>query len=141
MVDEAGLGSQIVVDSAGTHDYHVGEPPDPRAQAAGRARGYDLSALRARRFEAGDFVRFDLVLAMDRANHEYLARLAAPANRNKLKLMMDYARRFDATEVPDPYYGGAEGFELMLDMLEDASARLLAALAEGKPAGIGTGRG
>ena len=126
----AGLAGRIVVDSAGTHGYHVGEPPDARTQSAARARGYDLSALRARRFERGDFERFDLVLAMDDENRAFLARLCPPASSHKLRLMMEYARAHDAREVPDPYYGGPDGFERVLARLEDAAEGLLQSVLE-----------
>jgi protein-tyrosine phosphatase len=124
-VAAAKLSDRIRIDSAGTHDYHVGEAPDRRSLAAARARGYDLSKLRARRFERRDFERFDLVLAMDLGNREFLARLAAPAECHKLELMMDYARRYAEREVPDPYSGGPDGFEVVLEMLEDATQGLL----------------
>lgn len=125
---DAGLAELIVADSAGTHGYHVDEPPDARAQAAAARRGYDLSRLRARRFEREDFQRFDLILAMDRDNHAMLARMAQPATADRLRMMMSYARHFRDDEVPDPYYGGPQGFDLVLDMLEDASQGLLEAL-------------
>jgi protein-tyrosine phosphatase len=125
MVADAGLTARILADSAGTHGYHIGEAPDPRTQAAATARGYDLSALRARRVERGDFERFDLVLAMDHDNRAFLARLCPPAQGHKLKLMMEYAHSFTAPEVPDPYYGGPDDFDLVLEMLEDASEGLL----------------
>jgi protein-tyrosine phosphatase len=128
LVSEAGLGPAVSADSAGTHGYHVGEPPDPRAREAAARRGYDLSELRARRVQQEDFHRFDLVLAMDREHHSILARMAQPSNARKLQLMMSYARRFSEDEVPDPYYGGPRGFELVLDMLEDASRGLLESL-------------
>ena len=124
-VADAGLAGRILVDSAGTHGYHAGEPPDARTQSAAKARGYDLSGLRARRVERSDFDRFDLVLAMDYDNRAFLSRLCPPAGDAKLKLMMDYARRYADTEVPDPYDGGPEDFDLVLDMLEDATAGLL----------------
>ncbi len=147
---DAGLGDAIVADSAGTHGYHVGEPPDARAQAAAAKRGYDLSALRARRFERGDFHRFDVILTMDRDHHSILARLAPPDDGHKLRMMMSYARRFREEEVPDPYYGGPQGFDLVLDMLEDASQGLLDALVkdaknrgekDGSPSPSGRGKG
>jgi protein-tyrosine phosphatase len=125
LVNDAGLGGRIHADSAGTHGYHVGELPDDRTCRAAMLRGYDLSKLRARKFERDDFRRFDFVLAMDRENHAHLARLAQPSEGHKLKMMMEYARRFPGREVPDPYYGGPHGFELVLDMLEDASRGLL----------------
>jgi protein-tyrosine phosphatase len=125
LATEAGRGDTILADSAGTHGYHIGDPPDPRSQAAAAKRGYDLSGLRARSFEYADFQRFDLILAMDRDHHSILSRMAQPSAAHKLKLMMSYARRFDEDEVPDPYYGGPEGFERVLDMLEDAAQGLL----------------
>jgi protein-tyrosine phosphatase len=130
MVADAGLAHAIRVDSAGTHAYHVGEPPDTRSQAIARARGYDLSGLRARRIEPGDFAAFDLILAMDRDHHSILGRLTPPAARAKVGLMLAYARRARTLDVPDPYYGGPEGFEMVLDLIEDASEGLLASLRD-----------
>ncbi len=127
-VIDAGLSKLILADSAGTYGYHVDEPPDPRTQAAAARRGYDLSSLRARRFERQDFHRFDWVLAMDRDNHSILARMAPPSSAHRLRMMMSYARCFREEEVPDPYYGGPRGFDLVLDMLEDASQGLLETL-------------
>ncbi len=121
-------GMAVTADSAGTHGYHVGEPPDPRAQKAAAKRGYDLSALRARTIEGADFRRFDLILAMDQEHHAILSRIAGSSAEHKLKLMMSYARRFKERDVPDPYYGGPQGFERMLDMLEDAAKGLLESL-------------
>jgi protein-tyrosine phosphatase len=129
-ITDAGLTGRIRVDSAGTHGYHVGEPPDPRSQTIARARGYDLSGLRARRIGREDFDRFDLVLAMDHDNHAFLAQLCPPAYSHKLKLMMEYARSHSLREVPDPYEGGPEGFETVLEMLEDASEGLLQSLLD-----------
>lgn len=128
LVADAGMANAIRADSAGTHAYHVGEPPDPRTQATAATRGYDLSDLRARKVEQADFDRFDLILAMDRDHHAILARMAQPSAAHKLKLMMSYARRFKEQEVPDPYYGGPQGFERVLDMLEDAARGLLESL-------------
>jgi protein-tyrosine phosphatase len=130
LVRDAGLHQRIVADSAGTHGYHVGEPPDRRTCQAATLRGYDLSTLRARKFERSDFHDFDLVLAMDRENHAHLSRLVPPSEGHKLKMMMQYAKRFREAEVPDPYYGGSRGFELVLDMLEDASRGLLETIVE-----------
>ena len=128
-VADAGMSEAIVADSAGTHDYHVGEPPDARAQEAASQRGYDLSGLRARRVERADFERFDVVIAMDRGHLRALSRLAQPAGAGKVKLMMSYARSFAQDDVPDPYYGGSQDFELVLDMLEDAARGLLDSLS------------
>ena len=125
---DAGMAETVRADSAGTQGYHVGEPPDPRAQQAAAKRGYDLSGLRARRIEDADFQRFDLILAMDQDHYSILSRMAQPSDGQKLKLMMSYARRFEQRDVPDPYYGGPQGFERVLDMLEDAARGLLESL-------------
>jgi len=130
LVADAGLAHEIETASAGTHAYHVGEPPDDRAQAAARRRGYDLSRIRARRVGRDDFVAFDLILAMDRDHHEILARLAPPNARQKVGMMLTYARNATTLDVPDPYYGGPEGFSLVLDLIEDAAEGLLATLRE-----------
>jgi protein-tyrosine phosphatase len=119
------MGDAIITDSAGTHGYHIGEPPDHRAQDAAAARGYDLSALRARKVERADFQRFDLLVAMDRGHLTMLSRMAETSAGPKLKLMMSYARGFNEKDVPDPYYGGPQDFERVLDMLEDAARGLL----------------
>lgn len=131
LVAEAGMSETILADSAGTHGYHVGEPPDRRAQASAADRGYDLSSLRARRVERADFQRFDLIVAMDRGHFTILSRMAEPSAAHKLKLMMSYAGGFEEKDVPDPYYGGPQDFERVLDMLEDAARGLLDFL--GKP--------
>ena len=124
-VEQAGLEDRIGMDSAGTHGYHVGEPPDPRTQAAAGARGYDLPGLRARRIAREDFSRFDLVLAMDRDHHAILARFAPAGAGHKLRMLMEFARRSGVDEVPDPYYGAPDGFELVLNLVEDAAEGLL----------------
>ena len=130
LVADAGMQDAIFADSAGTHGYHIGEPPDPRAQDAAADRGYDLSGLRARRFEGADFERFDLIVAMDREHFRILSRMAAPRTAHKLKLMMSYARGFKDKDVPDPYYGDPKDFERVLDMLEDAARGLLDSLVK-----------
>jgi len=119
---------RIHVESRGTHDYHVGEPPDERAQTHARRRGYELSELRARQLESADFARFDLLLAMDRGHLGILQRQCPGEHRHKLRLFMDFATASDVPEVPDPYYGGPEGFEQVLDMIEDAARGLMAQL-------------
>jgi protein-tyrosine phosphatase len=131
LVAEAGMSGKILADSAGTHAYHVGEPPDPRAREAAAERGYDLSDLRARKVEREDLERFDLVVAMDRGHFTLLSRMAQPSAVHKLKLMMSYASAFKEKDVPDPYYGGQRDFERALDMLEDAARGLLESL--GRP--------
>ena len=124
-VEEAGLAQRVLIDSVGTHDYHIGNPPDIRTQRAALSRGYDMSMLRARQVEVADFTRFEYVLAMDRANLDILQHLCPAKERGRLGLFLEYASRHDEREVPDPYYGGAEGFERVLDMVEDASEGLL----------------
>ena len=124
-VNDAGLAHLITVDSAGTHAYHVGEPPDRRAQAAARQRDVDLSRYRARRVTPGDFSEFDYVLAMDSDNFQNLAALATPETRNKLRLFLEFAPHINEREVPDPYYGGPSGFDLVLDLVEAAAEGLL----------------
>jgi len=131
LVRDAGLAQSVRVESAGTHDYHVGEPPDVRAQQHARRRGYDLSALRARQVAAEDFESFDLILAMDRGHLAILRRIAPPQHRHKLHLLMEFATSRQIDEVPDPYYGGPGGFERVLDMVEAAARGLLAELHRG----------
>ncbi len=126
LVKEQNLGDRIVVDSAGTHAYHIGNSPDRRSQEAALRRGIDLSTLRARRVEAADFAAFDYVLAMDDENYQILARLCPPEAKAKLQLFLDYAPHLAEREVPDPYYGGEQGFERVLDMIDAASQGLLA---------------
>jgi len=128
IIKNNGMDSLIKVDSAGTHGYHIGEPPDPRTCEAALRRGIDLSGYRARKVVPEDFQRFDLLLAMDRDNLALLQRGARPEYQAKLGLFMNYASRFDADDVPDPYYGGERGFELVLDMSEDAGQGLIRAL-------------
>jgi low molecular weight protein-tyrosine phosphatase len=115
----------IEVDSAGTAGYHVGEAPDPRAQEAARRRGYDMAPLRARVVEPEDFARFDLILAMDRANLSVLHRRAPATVRERVRLFLEFAPDADTVEVPDPYYGGATGFEEVLDLVEVAARGLI----------------
>ena len=124
-VADASLSHLIRVDSAGTHGYHIGARPDARAQAAATRRRYDLSGLRARQVTREDIEVFDYVLAMDRDNLTYLNGLASPGDRKKPQLFLDYATNIHLREVPDPYYGPNEGFELVLDLAEDASLGLL----------------
>ena len=115
----------IEVDSAGTAGYHIGDPPDPRTQAAAVRRGYDLSELRARILEPADFQRFDLLLAMDRQNLAVMKRRSPAGARSQLRLFLEYAPELGVSEVPDPYYGGTNGFEEVIDLVESASRGLL----------------
>jgi protein-tyrosine phosphatase len=123
-VREAGLHELIEIDSAGTHAYHVGEPPDARAQQAARQRGIDISDLRGRQVVRRDIERFDFVLAMDRENYENLLAICPPGLEHKVRLFMEFAPD-QPPEVPDPYFGGASGFDRVLDMIEAAAQGLL----------------
>jgi protein-tyrosine phosphatase len=124
-VGQAGLAERFLIDSAGTHDYHIGDPPDARTQRAAEQRGYDMSNLRGRQVEGLDFMRFDYVLAMDEANLDILRRLRPRDARSQLGLFLEFAQHHAEREVPDPYYGGSDGFERVLDMVEDAANGLL----------------
>lgn len=121
----AGLQSRVWVDSAGTHNYHPGKPPDPRTQRHALARGYDLSDLRARQLVAADFERADLLLGMDWDNLALAEAMAPAPHHRKIRRLTEFCLRHDATVVPDPYYGGSEGFEHVLDLVEDACDGLL----------------
>ncbi len=124
IVDEEGLGDAILVDSAGTHSYHVGSPPDLRSQATARERGLDLSGLRARRFVSSDFIEFDYLLGMDQGNIADMHAIRPDGARARLQFMLEYSDRYQQKEVPDPYYSD-EGFDLVFDMVDDASRGLL----------------
>jgi protein-tyrosine phosphatase len=115
----------VDVDSAGTAGYHVGEPPDIRMRKAASRRGYDMSSLRARVVEPRDFEHFDLILAMDRENLTTLSTRAPAHTRERVRLFLEFAPDATATEVPDPYYGGPNGFEEVLDLVEAATQGLL----------------
>jgi protein-tyrosine phosphatase len=124
-LQRAGLADHITVDSAGTHAGHTGEPPDERSIAHAGRRGYDLRGLRARRVTAADFEAFDLVVAMDADNLEALQRLCPPEHHTRLVRLLDYAPGARQRDVPDPYYGGAGGFERVLDLVEQGCDGLL----------------
>lgn len=127
-VAEAGLAQAIDIDSAGTHDYHRGAPPDPRACRIAHGRGYDLASLRARQVVAADFARFDLILAMDRGHQRLLERQRPADGRARVRLLLDYAPALGMAEVPDPYYGDEADFHHVLDLVEAGSRGLLARL-------------
>jgi len=120
----------LEVDSAGTSGYHVGQPPDPRTREAAARRGYDLKGLRARVVEPADFERFDLILAMDRENLQVLRRRAPSAAYERLRLLLEFAPEGGSEDVPDPYYGGPNGFEEVLDLVEAATRGLLTHLRQ-----------
>jgi len=128
LVREAGLQDAVHIDSAGTIDYHVGSPPDERSARHARERGYDLSSLRARQVQPRDFERFDLILAMDWENLQELQSLCPPAHEHKLRRLMEFAPRGLGDVVADPYYGGRDGFERVLDHVEAACEGLLSHL-------------
>jgi protein-tyrosine phosphatase len=125
LVQERAPHLQVEIDSAGTHAYHVGEPPDRRAIAAAARRGIDLSGLRARVVDEADFEGFDLLVAMDRLNREVLLDRSPGEYRERVRLMLEFTPSVDVEDVPDPYYGGPVGFEHVLDLVEEASKGLL----------------
>ncbi|MCC6472233.1 MAG: low molecular weight phosphotyrosine protein phosphatase [Burkholderiales bacterium] len=127
-IEDAGVGGIVAADSAGILCSRPGMPPDPRAIEAAVRRGYDISDLRSRPFSRDDLTRFDLVLAMDSANRQQAFRMALPGEVHKLKLVMDFSLRSPGADVPDPYYGGRQGFERVLDMLEEAISGLVQVL-------------
>lgn len=124
----AGMLEQLLIDSAGTHAYHLGEQPDSRSQEFALKRGYDLSRQRARQVCDEDFLQFDLIIAMDKENLRNLQNQCPAEYQHKLRLMMSYATHSPSDVVPDPYYGGGRGFDTVLDYIEDASDGLMAAL-------------
>lgn len=126
MVEAEGLGGRIATDSAGTHSYHVGEPPDQRSMAAARCRGIEMSDLRARKVQAQDFRDFDLILAMDRGHYKSLSQSCPQDVKDRVRLFLDFAPELGIKDVPDPYYGVGDGFERVLDMIEAGSTGLLA---------------
>ena len=126
--EQAGLADRLEIDSAGTHAYHVGEPADRRARAAAERRGMSLDGIRARRVSAQDYQRFDYIIAMDEDNLARLRDEAPEGHDARLHLFLEFAA-VSETEVPDPYYGGAAGFERVLDLVEDASRGLLETLS------------
>ncbi|MGR9107191.1 MAG: low molecular weight protein-tyrosine-phosphatase [Gammaproteobacteria bacterium] len=130
LLDESGFSRLVRIDSAGTHAYHLDEPPDIRAQQAALERGIDISMLRARLFEAQDFENFDHILVMDRHNFDVLKAMCPKSFEHKVDLLLNYAPHLSFRDVPDPYYGGDYGFERVLDLLEDACAGLLESLKQ-----------
>lgn len=125
LVTEHGLSEVIEIDSAGTHAYHIGNPPDNRSMQTARKRGIDMSDLRARQVDLGDFYHYDYLIAMDDYNMSLLTEQAPRDMKHKLSLFLSFAPHLNQREVPDPYYGGADGFELVFDMVQAASEGLL----------------
>ena len=128
----AGLERRVVADSAGIGDWHVGSPPDRRAIKAARARGYDLTAMRGRQVVASDFARFGWILAMDLSNLRALQEMRPPIYGGHLGLLLDLVPAIGVREVPDPYYGGPDWFDRVLDLVELACAELVARLSAGR---------
>ncbi len=124
-LQQQGLAGRITVDSAGTHNYHPGKPPDARTQKHAALRGYDLSHLRARQILESDFERFDLILTMDWDNQALTESLAPPAHVKKVRRLAEFFQRHSDTVVPDPYYGGPDDFERVLDLIEDGAEGLM----------------
>ena len=129
LAERMGVADRFVFDSAGTHGFHVGNPPDSRTQKAAAERGYDLSSLKARQVNSYDFTVFDRILAMDNDNLQLLRQACPKSLHGKLGLFLDFIDGGDEREVPDPYYGGPEGFQLVLDLTESAARGLLGNLA------------
>jgi len=129
LLTDRSLLDAFELDSAGTHAYHVGEPPDDRAVEAALSRGIDLAQQRARRVEVEDFQRFDYILAMDADNLQHLRHMQPDEGRAEVRLLLDFSREDPGGAVPDPYYGGAAGFERVLDILEEANEALLERLS------------
>lgn len=125
LAQKRGLADRVVVHSAGTHDYHVGEPPDARTLKHGVARGYDMSGQRAQQVSGKHFDEYDYILAMDRGHLRVLKQLAPPGAKARLGMFLEASARWKGEDVPDPYYGGVEGFEQVLDMVEEAAGRWL----------------
>jgi len=132
--EQEGLIDRFEIDSAGLGDWHVGQPPDHRAQQAARSRGIDISGQSARQVEDEDFERFDLLLAMDRSNYAELKARAPASARAKIRHFLDYAPHVGTKDVPDPFFGGSDGFEDALDLIEVAARGLLASLGTEQPA-------
>jgi len=130
LVKQNGLNEKIAVDSAGTYSYNIGKKPDIRAMQTAAKRGYDLSKLRARKVIESDFEKFDYVLAMDGENHMELVQQCPKEHQDKVKYFLEFASNAKTLEVPDPYHGGEKGFEVVLDMVEDACKGLLTYIEE-----------
>jgi protein-tyrosine phosphatase len=128
LLKERALENSFIIDSAGTHAYHVGEAPDLRAQKAALERGVQLGHLRARKVVMGDFEDFDFLLAMDDENYAALSKACPDIHKNKIKYFLDYAPHLSTRIVPDPYYGGKYGFERVLDLIEEASVGFISDL-------------
>lgn len=122
---EKGLGNKVSCDSAGTHGYHIGDPPDLRSQQCAAKKGYDLSQLQARKLAVSDFKDFDCLLAMDEGHYDAMMSACPDEYKDKIHMFADFADQYDYVDVPDPYYGTASGFDHVLDLVEDAIAGII----------------
>jgi len=133
LAERAGIAGGLEIGSRGTHEYHVGDPPDQRAQAAALRRGYDLSAIRARKLSREDVAAAGLLLALDRGHERFLRRMAPPqSGKTAVRLFLSFVPGLDVADVPDPYYGGAADFEHALDLIEKGAAALVEAIRAGR---------
>ena len=132
-IKAADLETQVHIDSAGTHSYHIGSPPDARAQQASKKRGVDISDLRSRLVTDKDFAHYDYILVMDGANHNNLTGRAPAEHHYKIRRLLSFSRKYPNLDVPDPYYGGTQGFEANLDMIQDAVRNLVREIGEALP--------
>lgn len=132
IAEEEGVLDLFDIDSAGLGHWHIGQAPDSRAQKAARGRGIDISGQSARQVKHGDFARFDLLLAMDEGNFQELVQLAPAGARHKVRRFLDFAPKARTKDVPDPFFGGPEGFDHALDLIEQAARGLLASLTAGE---------
>ena len=130
LAQHLGLATKLEIDSAGTGSWHTGSAPDQRAQQTARQHGIDLSGLRARQIRPADFDYYDMIIAMDRDNQTHLMSLAKDYQQHKIHLLLDYSAHYQDDEIPDPYYGGVNGFDLVLDMIEDSCSQLLEILVD-----------
>ena len=135
-IKQAGLENQVQIDSAGTHSYHIGSPPDTRAQQASKKRGVDISGLRSRLVSDKDFAEYGYILIMDGANHDNLIRRAPSQHHGKIRRLLSFSRKYPNLDVPDPYYGGDQGFEENLEMIQDAVQNLVREIAGQNGKGI-----
>lgn len=125
IVKEKGYEEMIEIDSAGTGNWHIGHSPDHRAQEAAMRRGVDLSDLKARQVSNEDIIHYDLILVMDRRNRADVGSMAQPEYQHKIRYLLEYSGQYEELEIPDPYYGGVDGFDMVLDMIEESCERLL----------------
>ncbi|AEG31234.1 low molecular weight protein-tyrosine-phosphatase [Thiomicrospira cyclica] len=130
LVEQAGLVNKIRIDSAGTHAYHIGNPPDPRSMETAASRNIAMADLRARKVAFSDFYEFDYLLVMDDHNYQLVIELGPREEHHRVSYLLDFAPEVGRKDVPDPYYGGPQGFEQVFDMVETACANLLSTIRQ-----------